>query len=201
MDLFKKATTYKDLKNYTIMFLQNEINDTSYHYGPPDEETELIKDHLIEINKLGCVTTGSQPGLVDDAICAYQRAFVTMLIKINKYEKFKNILSELMNYEVYIRNTTDDNDSEYDSYLDESSSDYMLKSKYWVSAKFNPYDPTFESKGFTHCAVTSIECDSFSSLNIHKKLCKKYIEIEVVDLVWGREALLFENIIHVLRHL
>jgi hypothetical protein len=198
MDLFTKAKKYNDLQESTIKFLKNEIDMTNYHCGPPDEETDMIKDYLVLMNRYGCVTTGSQPGMSDHSENYYQRAFVTMLIKKDDYDDFKHKMEALMGSYVYIHNTTEDDHSEYETTLSTSASDYMLKSKFWVSAKFNAYDPTFKYEGYTHVSKAEYECESFMDLKIHKKLCKEYMEIELVDLVWGRVDDLFKNILSVL---
>lgn len=131
-----------------------------------------------------------------------------MLIKKSKYKKFKENMEKEMGEEVYITNNTPeelDNVIMYEEdYVDVN---YWIKNKYWISAtlKINK-DRSFYGEGHTHVGSYDIACNSFSNeyskfnnINLYNKLCKKYYEIEIVDLKWSRKDELFKNIIKFLK--
>lgn len=58
-----EPTSLTGLADRTVRWLVGDLHETPGHMGPPDEETDAIRDDLIAINRAGFVTTGSQPGL------------------------------------------------------------------------------------------------------------------------------------------
>lgn len=185
---FIHAESIKELQEATIKFLKGTLNETNSHFGPPKEETTLIRTLLIIINELGCITTDSQPGLIKDDY--HQRAYVTMLIQKERYDVFK----ERMGENVHVKRLSEE--LEGDEILSEEISDFWSKNRYWVSAYF---DKKGDFSGKTHLGVCEeINCASFEDIEIYQELEENYYEIEVVDLEWGRKDLLFRDIIKVL---
>lgn len=59
---WKSVDTYKKLINNSVKFLKGKIGTTMFHQGPLDPETLKLVKILININKLGFVSTEGQPG-------------------------------------------------------------------------------------------------------------------------------------------
>lgn len=191
MELFYGAKNYQQLKELTVKFLKGELKETNSHYGPICEETYLIRSLLIIINELGCVTSSSQPGLIEEDY--HQRAYVTMLIAKKKYDIFKKRIEKKMG-KVHVKILSEDLID--DEILAEDIPDYWQRNRYWVSASFLS-DEYFE--GHTHLGITEgVNCYSFQDIDIYQELNANYYQIEVVDLNWGQKDLLFREIIKVL---
>jgi hypothetical protein len=71
---FYPVKTWSDLCSVNIRFLKKEIEQTYYHLGPTDPETEPLLPALVKLNELGCYTTNGQPGLIEDG--NQQKAFI-----------------------------------------------------------------------------------------------------------------------------
>ena len=56
------AESLRDLGERNNRWLDGEVTKTPGHHGPPDPESERIRDDLRELNQRGFVTTGSEPG-------------------------------------------------------------------------------------------------------------------------------------------
>lgn len=59
--MYSKVKTWQDLCDTNIDFLQGKQDETFYHLGPTDEETDSILNELIKLNSNGFFTTDSQP--------------------------------------------------------------------------------------------------------------------------------------------
>jgi len=71
---FFPVVTWADLCAVNVRFLKKEIEQTYYHLGPTDPETEPLLPALIKLNELGCYTTNGQPGLIEED--NHQKAFI-----------------------------------------------------------------------------------------------------------------------------
>ena len=63
MDTFRKISTFQELIDTNVQFLEGKIHHTPYHYGPVDDETLPMIADLVKLNKLGCITITSQPAV------------------------------------------------------------------------------------------------------------------------------------------
>jgi hypothetical protein len=61
--IYEPITTFEELLETNIAFLQGEIGLTPYHLGPIASETQLILGNLIELNRKGFLSLEGQPGL------------------------------------------------------------------------------------------------------------------------------------------
>ena len=59
--MYSKVKTWKELCNTNINFLQGKQNETFYHLGSINDETNSIVDKLIQLNSNEFFTTNSQP--------------------------------------------------------------------------------------------------------------------------------------------
>lgn len=78
-DPWNSASTLDDLALATIAFLHGELQETPSHGGEPDEETAELIPVLTSINRAGLVTTGSQPGHMDEWGQSMQRAYLCVI--------------------------------------------------------------------------------------------------------------------------
>lgn len=60
---FPVFSTWEEIIDFYRKFLSGEIEDCPTHSGPLEEESEVIKQQLLNINKLKVLTVDSQPGL------------------------------------------------------------------------------------------------------------------------------------------
>lgn len=75
-DYWCNATTLDGLSAGVVRWLDGELDETPTYAGPPEDETALIRDYLVAINRLGGVLTdSSQPGIGFDP-AARQRAYL-----------------------------------------------------------------------------------------------------------------------------
>jgi hypothetical protein len=63
MNTFRKITTFQELIDANVQFLEGKIHRTPYHCAPVDDETLPMIDDLVKLNKLGCITITSQPAV------------------------------------------------------------------------------------------------------------------------------------------
>lgn len=79
--LWRSARTLADLGDLTARWLAGEITHVPGYSGGPDEETASIRQVLIDLNRAGLVTHGSQPGESDATGWWAQRAAVEGFIE------------------------------------------------------------------------------------------------------------------------
>jgi hypothetical protein len=65
MASFETARTYQDVVDANVAFVVGDLQETPYHHGPLDEESEPLRDDLVAINAAGAVTVNSQPAAYD----------------------------------------------------------------------------------------------------------------------------------------
>jgi hypothetical protein len=65
--VWKSITSYQDLVDVNVAFLNGKLSRTPYHSGPIDKETVPLLKKLIKINKMGFVSIEGQP-----AVCSYK---------------------------------------------------------------------------------------------------------------------------------
>jgi hypothetical protein len=92
MQKWNNINSIAEYRTTMLDFLNGKINVSNNHYGKLDIESELIKDKLIRINRLGFITTGSQPGYLDKYY--RQREYIDGLIE---KKIFNNFLEKLNN--------------------------------------------------------------------------------------------------------
>ncbi len=56
------AESLRDLGERNNRWLDGQVTKTPGHHGPPDPETERIREDLRDLNDRGLVTTNSEPG-------------------------------------------------------------------------------------------------------------------------------------------
>ena len=178
---FNTVILIEELQKLTIDFLKGKMCGTNYHYGPLSKESKKIKNELIKMNELGFITTCSQPGELETN--SKQRGYVCGIIHKEKYEEFITNMYDISS-DIYIRHT---NDYKLIESLNRIGT-YPIW--YWISEKYNI--------NFTHVIDTSNSFEDFQDTYIYQDLADNYYEIEVIDLVWGRENYIHKNIIRAL---
>ncbi len=70
--------SYNDLTNANVAFLEGRMNETPYHGGPLDPETAPLVPRLVQLNKLGFVSTNGQPAEIRETrtMRNEQRSFI-----------------------------------------------------------------------------------------------------------------------------
>jgi hypothetical protein len=183
--MFIKASSIEEIKNLNMEFIKGNMYATCYHYGPLNSESKLIIEELVKMNELGFITTGSQPG--EDTNKSKQRGTINGLIERNKHDKFRKILNEICD-EIYIKKVEDNNIIEQLNSLSKP-----LPEWYWVT-----YD---NGSPFTHVSMCDYPCESFYKCNLWEKINKKYIEIEIIDMKWGRTNYIHKKVVETLEKL
>lgn len=92
--------TYEQFKNRMLEFIRGDIYSTPDHGGPLNEESNIILDKLIHINKLSYVTLDSQPFREDirtDGLKRRQRPYIDFIIPMDETLKFIKLLFEKRN--------------------------------------------------------------------------------------------------------
>jgi len=64
-DIYRHIKTYDELLDANIAFIRGEIDETPYHMGKIDDETEPLIDQLVIVNNYGFLTIGGQPALYE----------------------------------------------------------------------------------------------------------------------------------------
>lgn len=184
-ELFRNATTMKEINELTIKFLKGELDETCYHCGPIDEETYEIRDKLIKINELLCgATTNSQPGIkpeeIDDNPYNWeQRCYISLVIHRKFLTKFtKELYSRMPECWIHIM---------HNRYKNE---EHEIVSRYYEDGKIVNNTNTYADTNLTY----------FEDLNdeVLEDLRSKYFGICINDSVWGRKDLLLDKIIETL---
>ncbi len=60
--------TYDDLIRTNVAFLEGHMFRTPYHHAPLDSETAPLVPRLVQLNKLGFVSTNGQPAKIDERV-------------------------------------------------------------------------------------------------------------------------------------
>lgn len=63
--LYSAVTTFDELIQANVAFLEGKVEETPYHYGPIDPETVPLVGKLVALNKKGFLSTNGQPALIE----------------------------------------------------------------------------------------------------------------------------------------
>ncbi len=101
---WEDSNNLKDIQALNLMFIRGLLPKTPYHFGPLDEETNLIIDKIYNINLFGFFSIGSQPydkfdGALDEDIGkkVTQRPFLEGFYSREKSTKLMNELKNIEN--------------------------------------------------------------------------------------------------------
>lgn len=106
--IWNTASTFSELQRGMIMFLEGKCKSQPWHLDPVAKETIPLLETLIEINKLGYVTTEGQPGTITEEKIAktstfgkkgdtykqVQRGYMWGFIQLERGKKLKGKLKE-----------------------------------------------------------------------------------------------------------
>ncbi len=161
-----------------IEFIRGHRACTAYHDGPMDAESVPIVPILIDINALGFITVHSKPG---SRVGKYmQRAYLTGYIKKLQAADFVDHMKRAMVDEVYIqvpRNLS----------ADERSA-LIASDVYWI-------ERTHDSHNIGSHILTKSDVSFEPCYYIFNELYDNYVCVELLDLVAGRQGVLFEHVL------
>lgn len=86
--VFANVVSMQDLITANVAFLENRIVRTPYHFARLAEESNSIRPHLIEINKLGFISVASQPPFISKDSEYQQRSFISGYLPKRMLETF-----------------------------------------------------------------------------------------------------------------
>ncbi len=90
---WKNVSTITDAAELTALWLEGKSTFYPNWLAPhPAEETQLIADHLVGLNRYGFWTTGSQPGVNEGGNGLRQRNYVTGFVSVDTYFQMKRAL-------------------------------------------------------------------------------------------------------------
>jgi len=91
--MYSKVKNWQDLCNTNLDFLQGKQNETFYHLGPINEETNTILNELIQLNSNGFFTTNSQPYVNEPLLfyCMFLYYFVSFCIILYVFISFTQL--------------------------------------------------------------------------------------------------------------
>jgi len=184
IDAFEDTTSIDEIKKLNLDFVEGKMYATNYHLGPLNTETKKIHKEIIKMNKLGFITVNSQPGFIKGN--NMQRGTVCGLIEKNKYKKFRKELFAICD-NIYIKITNDNNIIELMKPFN--------KVPEWFTVTIDGGYP------YTHTALDNEPCESFRKCKIYPKLIKKYHEIEIIDMEWGRKNYIHKKVVKILEML
>ncbi len=182
-DLFINAKTIDEIKQLNTQFIKGEIYNTCYHYGPLNRESSRISKELLEMNQLGFITTGSQPG--QERVDCQQRGVVEGLIDKRVFERFRRIMYNTCD-DIYIRKCDDTN---------------MLNILRWFGQQPPEWFYVTIDNGnpFTHTAQCDMPCESFRRCKLYEQLKEKYFQIDIIDIQWGRANYIHKKVVEALK--
>ncbi len=80
---FKRAATFDDLVDANLRFFRRELDCTPDHFGPLQDESDMIRDSMIAMcSELRAMTSDSQSAYVEEL--RRQRGYVSMFIRADK---------------------------------------------------------------------------------------------------------------------
>jgi hypothetical protein len=180
---FEAASSIEDLQRLTIAFLRGERSATAYHLGPLLPESTPIVEKLVQINELGFITTGSQPGHP-----VQQRCYVEGVMKRSQLHLFIHDLYKVAGDQAFVSTTESELTWEEMKHL-------QFRDLYWVRKDD-------KRTGVMHITETSRPCGAFQTCSdVWPQLVDEYVSVFILDTVWGRNDWLLDQVITVLRKL
>jgi len=207
-DLLSKANTFEALKSINIKGMEDKLpiiwyyqnSDEIHKVSDPDGDSASLTDldsrnRLIEMNKKGFLTCGSQQGMSTGN--HIQMETVDGYIHKDKLNQMieKTIQKDsLFRFSLVTPNIK----------LPKKLQDYMAEKRYTVT--FQKYKKKWHGKTFMLGQMTKEEYkiqDSIQIAGINENLKKEmtnYVHIEFVDLLASRQFYLFDSILQALGH-
>jgi len=116
MQEFFAVETYKELLEVNKKFIRGEIEETPYHFGPLEADSQTLKDDLLALHDKGILTVNGQAGAAgtsydewSDYAQGYvdqkQAPYLSFYIEKEKGEKLKEKLDEdiLIKYTFFVK--------------------------------------------------------------------------------------------------
>lgn len=192
--LFEAVETIEDLQQRTIDFLEGRLSATSYHFGPLMAESSPLVDVLVRLNRLGFITTNSQPGrrFTERGAAYGQRCFVEGLLKKRHVSLFMEKLYRATGNTCFILDTRNE-------LCFEEMNQLEYEDRYWVTRT----EIAGTRQGITHIPTyEGVPCPQFQTCqHIYPLLAEEYVNVFVMDTEWYRPAFLLEKMEEVLRAL
>lgn len=184
------AETVNEVKANNIAFLQGKLKSCYSSMGLHDE-TDPIIEKIIEINRLGFITTNSQPGVYDKVEDYYQRCYISGIVYKSKYKQLQRLM-RLINTDFKVIRTIKTIKELIPYYNDKLNAppEWHIISKDSVEI----YTHTIYTATFT-------ECDDFARCRAYPELQKEFYTVEIIDLKWGRTDYMLDCLIEVLKHI
>jgi hypothetical protein len=187
---FEGATSVKDIQELTITFLRGESQATAYHFGPLMAESAPIANSLIAMNRLGFITTGSQPGEIAryEGRLLQKRAYVEGILPRKYYPQFVQELYSRMGKSCFL--TPLECERTYEDIQELEAADV-----YWVSRHIG------QVRGILHIPEVTGPCEMFQTCeDVYPQLVDEYISLFIMDTRWGHPAEdLFRTILDILK--
>lgn len=133
---------FQKLLKLNVCFLQGKINKIWYHNGPVDDETIPLLGSLIELNKLGYLTTQGQPFL--DTPEEKQIPYVSGLVTL---EKLQYIYPKLYRNKNLLFQVSSDSLGLNESTIPYNSQGYFNLSKFLENDNWVDYTNMFDNNG------------------------------------------------------
>lgn len=192
--VFEAVETIHDLQQRNIDFIQGRLSATSYHFGPLMTNSVPLMDLLVSLNRLGFITTSSQPGrhYTDRGISYGQRCFVEGLLKKRYLSLFIEKMYRITGNTCFVVVPYSELTFEEIKHLDQED-------RYWVTRS----EIAGTKQGITHIpASDELACSQFKTCErIYPLLVDEYVNIFIMDVEWHRSSFLIEKVEDVLRQL
>jgi hypothetical protein len=186
------ADNMYEVKANNIAFLEGKLKSCYSAIGLHDESNPIL-DKLLNINRLGLITTNSQPGVFDTEEDYYQRCYISGIIKKTDFINLKKIM-RILDPEIKILNTSK-SVKQLQSYYEDDTNTVQPPEWHIISKDSNEI--------FTHTIYGEkwYSCDDFAKCIAYNDIKDKYITVELVDLKWGRVEHLLDCLIYALKYM
>ena len=137
--LYRMIETWSDFVYLQVAWLEGKLMHTPDYFGSClMEDCEIMKQELIAINKLGAVTTDSQPGTCTDD--NYQRAYIEFYVPLSYAEPLVDCVKDRS--DVYILAINFNHETNHDEvYFDNVPDEYETVDEDGSPLKF--YNETY----------------------------------------------------------
>jgi hypothetical protein len=180
-EAFETVRSVQELTEQTIAFLKGETAATSYHFGPLLAESTPLVEKLVQLNRLGLITTGSQPGGEDryQGARVEKRFFVEGILKRRHLALFLQRMYQRLPSQCFI--ALPETDFSYEEICELEAADV-----YWVQRQG-------KRRGLLHITELNGPCQMFQTCDeIYAQLVDEYVSVFIMDTRWchaGTEVL------------
>ncbi len=177
---FEAVRSVQELTEQTIAFLQGETAATSYHFGPLLAESGPLVEKLVQLNKLGFITTGSQPGGEDryQGARVEKRFFVEGILKRRHLALFLQQMYQRLGTKCFI--AMPETERSYEEICELTAADL-----YWVSRQKHN-----KRQGLLHITELNGPCHMFQTCDeVYAQLVDEYVSVFLMDTRWSVDTM------------